>query len=69
MAKFLMVSVHLVMMREFQMSLKFLHNVNSEIVDPKNFKSDQLCDQKPSSVCVIIPPNSFAFSKTTIEHL
>ena len=41
---------------------KIFTNVNSEIVDPKNFKSTNFVTKK-SSEC-IIPPNSFALART-----
>ena len=41
---------------------KIFTNVNSEIVDPKNFKSTNFVSKK-SSEC-IIPPNSFVLSRT-----
>jgi dCTP deaminase len=44
---------------------KIFTNVNSEIVDPKNFKSTNFVT-KTEPVCVI-PPNSFALART-IEH-
>ena len=44
---------------------KIFTNVNSEIVDPKNFKPTNFIT-KNSSEC-IIPPNSFALA-STIEH-
>ena len=37
-------------------------NVNSAIVDPKNFKKDSFISRK-SKIC-IIPPNSFALART-----
>ena len=37
-------------------------NVNSAIVDPKNFKKDSFISKK-SNICVI-PPNSFALART-----
>ena len=44
---------------------KIFHNVNSSIVDPKKFTSDNFVTKK-SSEYIIIPPNSFALG-TTIE--
>mgnify|MGYP003962190505 CR=1 FL=1 len=44
---------------------KIFHNVNSSIVDPKEFSSDNFVTKK-SSDYIIIPPNSFALG-TTIE--
>ena len=44
---------------------KIFHNVNSSIVDPKEFSSDNFVTKK-SSEYIIIPPNSFALG-TTIE--
>ena len=44
---------------------KIFHNVNSSIVDPKKFTSDNFVTKK-SSDYIIIPPNSFALG-TTIE--
>ena len=44
---------------------KIFTNVNSTIVDPKNFKKEGFVTKK-SSVCVI-PPNSFALA-TTVEY-
>ena len=41
---------------------KIFTNVNSEIVDPKNFKSSNFIT-KNSSEC-IIPPNSFVLART-----
>ena len=41
---------------------KIFTNINSAIVDPKNFDDDSFVDVK-SDVC-IIPPNSFALSRT-----
>ena len=41
---------------------KIFTNVNSEIVDPKNFKSSNFITKK-SSEC-IIPPNSFVLART-----
>ena len=41
---------------------KIFTNVNSAIVDPKNFKTDSFVSRK-SKVCVI-PPNSFALART-----
>jgi dCTP deaminase len=44
---------------------KIFTNVNSEIVDPKDFKSSNFVT-KNGPVCVI-PPNSFALART-VEH-
>ena len=44
---------------------KIFHNVNSSIVDPKKFTSDNFVTKKGSEY-IIIPPNSFALG-TTIE--
>ena len=44
---------------------KIFTNVNSEIVDPKNFKSTNFVTKK-SSEC-IIPPNSFVLA-STVEY-
>ena len=44
---------------------KIFYNVNSSIVDPKKFTSDNFVTKK-SSDFIIIPPNSFALA-TTIE--
>ena len=44
---------------------KIFTNINSTIVDPKNFDEDSFVDVK-SDVCVI-PPNSFALART-IEY-
>jgi len=44
---------------------KIFHNVNSSIVDPKKFTSDNFVTKKTSDY-IIIPPNSFALG-TTIE--
>lgn len=41
---------------------KLFTNINSTIVDPKNFDSNSFIDVK-SNVC-IIPPNSFALART-----
>ena len=41
---------------------KIFTNINSAIVDPKNFAADSFVDLK-SDVC-IIPPNSFALART-----
>ncbi len=41
---------------------KIFTNLNSAIVDPKNFRSDSLVDFK-GDIC-IIPPNSFALART-----
>ena len=43
-------------------SFKVFTNVNSAVVDPKNFKKDSFISRK-SSTCVI-PPNSFALART-----
>jgi len=45
---------------------KIFTNINSAIVDPKNFDSNSFVDLK-SDVC-IIPPNSFALART-VEYL
>ena len=45
---------------------KIFHNVNSSIVDPKEFSSDNFVTKK-SSEYIIIPPNSFALART-IEY-
>ena len=45
---------------------KIFTNVNSAIVDPKNFDSRSMVDYK-GAVC-IIPPNSFALART-VEYL
>ena len=44
---------------------KIFTNVNSEVVDPKNFKPTNFVSRE-SSVC-IIPPNSFALA-STVEY-
>lgn len=44
---------------------KIFTNINSSVVDPKNFDSNSFVDVK-SDVC-IIPPNSFALART-IEY-
>ena len=44
---------------------KIFTNVNSAVVDPKNFRRDSFVSRK-SKICVI-PPNSFALA-TTVEH-
>ena len=44
---------------------KIFTNVNSEIVDPKNFKQSNFVSKKGSEC--IIPPNSFALA-STIEY-
>ncbi len=44
---------------------KIFTNINSTIVDPKNFDAKSFVDVK-SDVC-IIPPNSFALART-VEH-
>src|SRR3546814_1751687 len=41
---------------------KILTNVDSAIVDPKNFDGKSLVDRKTD--CCIIPPNSFALART-----
>jgi dCTP deaminase len=41
---------------------KIFTNVNSAVVDPKNFDGDSLVDREPD-ICVI-PPNSFALART-----
>ena len=45
---------------------KIFTNINSAIVDPKNFDSNSFVDLK-ADVC-IIPPNSFALART-VEYL
>ncbi len=45
---------------------KIFHNVNSTIVDPKNFDPKSFMDVK-ADVC-IIPPNSFCLART-VEYL
>jgi dCTP deaminase len=45
---------------------KIFTNINSAIVDPKNFDSNSFVDLQ-SNVC-IIPPNSFALART-VEYL
>ena len=45
---------------------KIFTNVNSEIVDPKNFKPSNFVTKKNVSEC-IIPPNSFVLART-IEY-
>jgi dCTP deaminase len=45
---------------------KIFTNINSAIVDPKNFDEESFVDVK-SDVC-IIPPNSFALART-VEYL
>ena len=45
---------------------KLFTNINSTIVDPKNFDSNSFVDIK-SDVC-IIPPNSFVLART-LEYL
>ena len=42
---------------------KIFHNVNSSIVDPKKFTSDNFATKKTSDF-IIIPPNSFALGST-----
>jgi dCTP deaminase len=44
---------------------KIFTNINSSIVDPKNFDQHSLVDRE-TDVC-IIPPNSFALART-VEH-
>ena len=44
---------------------KIFHNVNSSVVDPKKFTSENFVTKK-SSDFIIVPPNSFALG-TTIE--
>lgn len=41
---------------------KIFTNINTTLIDPKNFDSDSLVDRK-SDIC-IIPPNSFALART-----
>ena len=41
---------------------KIFTNVNSAVVDPKDFRSDSFVDRKTD--CCIIPPNSFALART-----
>ena len=48
-----MVSVHLVMMQEFLKNLKYFTNVNSEIVDPKDFKSANFVTKKCSEYALL----------------
>ena len=50
------------MMLEYLREFKIFTNVNSEIVDPKNFKSTNFVT-KNGTEC-IIPPNSFALART-----
>ncbi|KAA3640283.1 MAG: dCTP deaminase, partial [Proteobacteria bacterium] len=45
---------------------KIFHNINSAVVDPKNFDEKSFVDVK-SDVC-IIPPNSFCLART-VEYL
>ena len=45
---------------------KIFTNVNTEIVDPKNFKSTSFISKK-SSEC-IIPPNSFVLASTCLLY-
>ena len=45
---------------------KVFTNINSTIVDPKNFDSNSFVDIK-SDVC-IIPPNSFALARTCLLY-
>ncbi len=45
---------------------KIFTNINSAVVDPKNFDANSFVDVK-SDVC-IIPPNSFALART-VEYL
>ena len=49
-------------MLEYLREFKIFTNVNSEIVDPKNFKSTNFVT-KNGTEC-IIPPNSFALART-----
>ena len=41
---------------------KIFTNVNTSIIDPKNFKTDSFIDVKAKSI--IVPPNSFALART-----
>ena len=41
---------------------KIFTNVNSSVVDPKNFDPDSFIDRKTD--CCVIPPNSFALART-----
>ena len=41
---------------------KIFTNVNSAVVDPKNFDSNSFVDRKTD--CCVIPPNSFALART-----
>src|SRR5690606_3995782 len=41
---------------------KIFTNVNSAVVDPKNFDANSLVDRRTD--CCIIPPNSFALART-----
>lgn len=41
---------------------KIFTNVNTSIIDPKNFSTDSFIDVKAKSI--IIPPNSFALART-----
>ena len=45
---------------------KIFTNINSAVVDPKNFDADSFVDIQ-ADVC-IIPPNSFALART-VEYL
>jgi dCTP deaminase len=42
---------------------KIFTNINSAIVDPKNFDDESFVDIQ-SDVCIIPPPNSFALART-----
>ncbi len=46
---------------------KIFTNVNSTIVDPKNFDSGSFVDVQTDGMC-IIPPNSFALART-VEYI
>ena len=52
-------------MRVFSNEFKIFTNVNSEIIDPKNFKQNNFIS-KNGKEC-IIPPNSFVLS-STVEY-
>ncbi|RJF89134.1 dCTP deaminase [Oleomonas cavernae] len=41
---------------------KIFTNVNSAVVDPKDFSADSFVDRKTD--CCVIPPNSFALART-----
>lgn len=41
---------------------KIFTNVNTSIIDPKNFRTDSFIDIKAKSI--IVPPNSFALART-----